>query len=116
MHFCGVSPLVTFLVSPFYRYKPSTKSPKLKENMTGPKILFMKQEVKTLDHGNLEMMKVVKEYERAISEVIADRERERVCHVSFRQSFTRICLKFEIKTNIMVRLMLPYMYFLISKA
>ena len=97
-------------------YKPSTKSPKLKENMTGPKILFMKQEVKTLDHGNLEMMKVVKEYERAISEVIADRERERVCHVSFRQSFTRICLKFEIKTNIMVRLMLPYMYFLISKA
>ena len=44
----------------------------------------MKQEVKTLDHGNLEMMKVVKEYERAISEVIADRERERVCHVSFR--------------------------------
>jgi len=40
----------------------------------------LKQEVKTLDHGNLEMMKVVKEYERAISEVIADRERERVCH------------------------------------
>merc|ERR1712098_823318 len=32
------------------------------------------------DHGNLEMMKVVKEYEKAISEVIADRERERVCH------------------------------------
>ena len=76
----------------------------------------LKQEAKNLDHGNLEMMKVVKEYERAISEVIADRERERVCHVSFRQSFTRICLKFEIKTNIMVRLMLPYMYFLISKA
>ena len=40
----------------------------------------LKQEVKTLDHGNLEMMKVVKEYEKAISEVIADRERERVCH------------------------------------
>merc|ERR1712083_766021 len=40
----------------------------------------LKQEVKTLDHGNVEMMKVVKEYEKAISEVIADRERERVCH------------------------------------
>merc|ERR1711971_488113 len=40
----------------------------------------LKQEVKTLDHGNMEMMKVVTEYEKAISEVIADRERERVCH------------------------------------
>ena len=33
----------------------------------------LKQEVKTLDHGNLEMMKVVKEYEKAISEVIGKR-------------------------------------------
>ena len=74
-------------------HKPSTKSPKLEENMAGSKILFMKQEVKTLDHGNLEMMKVVKEYERAISEVIADRERERVCHVSFRQEFSKNLLK-----------------------
>ena len=76
--------MATFFVSHLYSTgKPSTKSPMLKENMAGSKILFMKQEVKTLDHGNLEMMKVVKEYERAISEVIADRERERVCHVSF---------------------------------
>merc|ERR1712029_1038849 len=39
----------------------------------------LKMELKSLTEGNVEMMKVVQEYEKTISEIISDRERERVC-------------------------------------
>merc|ERR1712029_994341 len=39
----------------------------------------LKLELKSLTEGNVEMMKVVQEYEKTISEIISDRERERVC-------------------------------------
>jgi transforming acidic coiled-coil-containing protein 3 len=39
----------------------------------------LKREVRELGDGNGEMMKVVQEYEKTISEIIGDRERERVC-------------------------------------
>merc|ERR1712012_1347067 len=39
----------------------------------------LKRELKSINDGNSDMMRVLQEYEKTISEMYSDRERERVC-------------------------------------
>ncbi len=49
----------------------------------------LKLELRSLSDGNVEMMKVVQEYEKTISEIISDRERERVCNEIEKEKLAR---------------------------
>merc|ERR1711981_695107 len=49
----------------------------------------LKRQLREIDDGNNDMMKVLQEYEKTISEMYADRERERICQEVEKEKLTR---------------------------